>query len=295
MKKIILVLAFFFSCVPNAHSFTLSDFDTPESFIVDPEDGSYYVSNINGDPSAKDGNGYISKIQSNGNIIIQKFIGGKKDEPLLNAPKGLAIIGKKIYVTDIDNVKGFDKESGKPTEIYDLSKFNAKFLNDIAADNKGYLYISDTDTNRIFRINTQKESDTIIFKEGPELGGPNGLFFNPKSKNLMVATSVSGQLLEIDHAGKVHVLKRGLTKLNGLDYDAQGNLYVSSFEKGEIYKIPHMGRGTAETFLSGLATPADISCDRRNNELLIPLFQANKVMTTPLLNKGGPAVTTTNK
>ena len=269
----------------NAHSFTLSNFETPESFIVDAEDGSYYVSNINGDPYAKDGNGYISKIQSKGNITIQKFIGGKKDEALLHAPKGLVIVGKKIYVTDIDAVKGFYKETGKPAESYDLSKFKAKFLNDITADDKGFLYASDTLTNQIFKIKPRKENEVTIFKEGNELGGPNGLFFNPKTKNLMVVTFMSGQILEIDHAGKIHVLKRGLLKLDGLDTDGRGNLYVSSFEKGEIYKIPHMGRGPIETFIAGLTTPADISCDRKNRELLVPSFKGNKIMTVSLDQK----------
>ena len=285
MKKVIFILILFIGFSRNAHSFTLSNFETPESFVVDAEDGSYYVSNINGDPYAKDGNGAISKIQSKGNITIQKFIGGKKNEALLHAPKGLVIVGKKIYVTDIDAIKGFYKETGKPAESYDLSKFKAKFLNDITKDDEGFLYVSDTFTNQIFKINPRKENDITIFKEGKELGGPNGLFFNPKTKNLMVVTFMSGRILEIDHAGKIHVLKRSLLKLDGADYDNRGNLYVSSFEKGEIYKISHMGRGSVETFMSGLVTPADISCDRKNNELLIPSFNGNKVMTVSLDRK----------
>ncbi len=288
VKKIFIAFLLYFVILPNAYSFTLANFDTPESFIIDPEDGSYYVSNVNGDPSAKDGNGYISKIQSGGNITIQKFIGGKKDEAVLNAPKGLAIVGKNIYVTDIDAVKGFDKETGKPTEIYDLSKFKVRFLNDIAADDKGTLYISDTSTDQIFKISTVQNHEVTIFKEGKELGGPNGLFFNPKTKNLMVVGYVSGRILEIDHAGKIHVLKRGLIKPDGLDYDNRGNLYISGFEKGEIYKVSHMGRGLLEVFMSGLVTPADISCDRKGNELLIPSFDGNKVMTFSLNQKTPP-------
>ena len=62
MKKILFILILFVGFARNAHSFALSNFDTPESFIADAEDGSYYVSNINGDPYAKDGNGTISKI-----------------------------------------------------------------------------------------------------------------------------------------------------------------------------------------------------------------------------------------
>ena len=194
----LLTLVFSLTFVHPARSMALSSFDTPESFIVDPEDGSYYVSNINGDPLAKDGNGYISKINSTGSPIIQKFIGGKTEEALLNAPKGLVIIGKKIYVTDIDAVKGFDKETRKPTEVFDLSKFQVKFLNDIAADDKGFLYVSDTMTNRIFKINIGKGGDVSVLKIASELGGPNGLFFNPNTKHLMVVTWETGRLLEID-------------------------------------------------------------------------------------------------
>ncbi|OIO39581.1 MAG: hypothetical protein AUJ72_00410 [Candidatus Omnitrophica bacterium CG1_02_46_14] len=285
MKKLFIIFVFYFGILPNAHSFTLSNFDTPESFVSDPEDGAYYVSNVNGDPSAKDGDGYISKIQSAGNITIQKFIGGKKDEPLLNAPKGLCIVGKNIYVTDIDTVKAFDKETGKPTQIFDLSKFNVRFLNDIAADDKGRLYVSDTSTDQIFKIDSARSHEVTIFKEGKELGGPNGLFFNPKTKGLIVAGYVSGHIFEIDRTGKIHVLKRGLIKPDGLDYDSRRNLYISGFEKGEIYKISRMGRGLLEVFMSGLVTPADISCDRAHNELLIPSFDGNKVMTVKLDQK----------
>lgn len=268
-----------------ASSFTLSSFDAPESFIVDPEDGSYYVSNVNGDPSAKDGNGYISKINSSANLIIQKFIGGQKDGVVLNAPKGLVIIGKKIYVTDIDAVKGFDKETGKPSDVFDLSKINAKYLNDIAADDNGILYTSDTVTNQIFKIDTAKEGAVSVLNGANQLGGPNGLFFNPKTKNLMVVTWETGCILEIDRQGKIHTLKRGLMRLDGLDYDRQDNLYVSSFEKGEIYKIPFMGRGPIQIFMGNLITPADISCDRINDEILIPSFKGNSVTTVSLRKK----------
>src|SRR3989338_4396185 len=100
MKTFFLTLFFSLMALPAAQSLTLSSFDTPESFIVDPEDGSYYVSNINGDPLARDGNGYISKISASGSLAIHKFIGAKEDELLLNAPKGLAVVGKNIYVSD---------------------------------------------------------------------------------------------------------------------------------------------------------------------------------------------------
>ncbi len=281
MKKILPILFFFFASVSTAHAFTLSHFQTPESAQVDPEDGSYYISNINGAPTDKDGNGYISKISASGNLSIQKFIGGK-NEPVLNAPKGLVILGRRIYVADIDTVKVFDKKTKELLTVVDLAPFHAKFLNDIAADEKGDLFVSDTIGNQLFKIQPSKKYEVTLFKKGAALGRPNGLLVNPKSKNLMVAGFESGQLMEIDPAGNIHILKKGLSSLDGMDHDREGNLYISSFEKGEIYRVPLLGRGALGIYLSGLTTPADISFDRRKNELVIPSFKGNTVTTVDL-------------
>jgi len=224
MKKIIFILALHLLFIPSGHAFNASNFDSPESIIVDPEEGSYYVSNINGDFAAKDGNGYISKIDPTGKTVIQKFIGSKLEESTLNAPKGLMIVGRNLFVTDIDMVRGFDKETGKPTVAVDLSKLGAKFLNDITVDGKGFIYVSDTMANRIYKIDTNRHYETEIFMDSPDLGMPNGLLINPKSKHLIVVTYGSGRILEIDRAKKIHVVKRGLSTLDGVDYDNKGNL-----------------------------------------------------------------------
>ncbi|MBI4432588.1 MAG: SMP-30/gluconolactonase/LRE family protein [Candidatus Omnitrophica bacterium] len=260
-------------------AFTLSKFDSPESMVVDPEDGSYYVSNLAGSPTEKDSNGYISKISSSGNIVIQKFIGGKKGDAILHSPKGLALSGNELFVADIDTIKVFNKKSQKLTAIVDLSKHHVKFLNDLALDAEGDLYVTDMFANRIFKIKPKKAYEVTVYKGGPLLSRPNGLLVNPRSKNLMVATFDPGMILEIDSFGGIHILKKGLKGLDGMDYDREGNLYVSSFEMGEIYKIERMGRGPLTTFLKGLTTPTDIAYDRKKNELLIPSMKANTVTT----------------
>ena len=286
MKKILFIFLWLPCFFPTpTYAFTLSNFSSPESVLVDPEDASYYVSNVNGGVSNKDGNGYVSRISANGNTVIQKYFGDKKKEMLLHAPKGLAVLGKNIFVADIDCVKGFNKESGKPSVLVDFGKFAPKFLNDLASDAQGFLYVSDTLGNRIYQVNSKKDYEVTILKEGPELEGPNGLMVNPKTKNLVVVTWGSGQILEVDHQGKVHTLKRGLGNLDGVDHDMDGNFYVSSYTKGEVYRIPNFGRGPLSTFLSGLNTPADISVDRTKAELLIPSFDGNTVTTVSLKSK----------
>ena len=285
-------LFLFFSLVflPSSHAFTRSHFDAPESFVADPETGSYYVSNMNGSPLAKDGNGYISKISANGNLVIQKFIGGKS-EPILNAPKGILILGHQLWVADIDTVKVFDKESGKLLRTIDAAPLRAQFLNDVTTDGTE-IYVSDMLGDQIFKITPAENDKVTVFKKGKELGNPNGLIFNPKTKSLMAVGFKSGEILEIDRRGRAHVLKKGLSGLDGVDYDNEGNLYVSSYEKGEIYKITFYGRGILTTFQSDLTTPSDISCDRKRNDLLVPSMRGNTVTTIYLLSQAsqkGPA------
>ena len=285
MRKIIFPLLLNLLLLSPAYGFTRSNFDSPESFVSDPETGAYYVSNINGSPLAKDGNGYISKISANGNVVIQKFIGGKKDEPLMNSPKGLLVLGKEIWVTDIDAVRVFHKETGRLVKVIDAKAFDAKFLNDIAVDSQGIVYVSDMFADKILRIDPGQNDRITVFKQGADLGNPNGLIFNPKTGSLMAVTFKSGEILEFDRRGRIHVLKKGLTALDGIDYDNAGNVYVSSFEKGEIYKIAFYGRGAITVFQSGLTTPSDISCDRKRNELLIPSLKGNTVTTLFFLDK----------
>ncbi len=270
---------FFLAAAVPAHAFTLSQFESPDSVVTDPEDGTYYVSNSPGSALEPGGKGYISKINPKGTIVIQRFIGGKPKAPLLDAPKGLVVAGRTLYIADITAVKGFDKKTRRLTARVDLAPLGAKLLNGLAYDEAGHLYVSDVLANRIFKIDLDKNFAASVFVDDARLGGPTGLVVNPKTKHLMAVTWHTGRLMEIDGVGRIHALKRGLSTLKGLDYDGKGNIYVSSLEKGEIYRIPNFGRGTLSIYLGDLTAPSDISFDRRRNELLIPSLQGNTITT----------------
>src|SRR2546430_15805265 len=65
-------------------------FQTPESILYEPRSDVYLVSNINGDPTASDGNGFISRVAPDGRILELKWIDGAKPGVRLNGPKGMA-------------------------------------------------------------------------------------------------------------------------------------------------------------------------------------------------------------
>lgn len=277
----IFILLLIFS--ESVSAFEVQGLKTPESFIADPSSGNYFISNINGGgPGGKDDDGFITKLDKDGKVINLAFVDGKNKDIILNAPKGLDIIGNVLYVADIDFVRGFDKETGKLLYDLDFKAFNPSSLNDLTHDSQGNLYVSDWIGNFIFKIEARNNHKVSVVAKGNTLGGPNGLNIHPKTNKLLNVTWETGKVQEIDSSGNIKILvedKRFKT-LDGIDFDNNGNMFVSSFTGGEVYKItPDL---KVDVFLKGLTSPADINIDRKNNLLLIPSFEGNSAKTAVL-------------
>lgn len=90
---------------PSAERVEVTGFSTPESVVHDAVDDVYLVSNINGEPLAEDGNGFISRVTPDGEVEALRWIDGEADGVELNAPKGMAVLGDTLYVADIDCVR----------------------------------------------------------------------------------------------------------------------------------------------------------------------------------------------
>lgn len=97
-----------------AWALQVSGLESPHSFLADPPSRSYFISNINGETNARDNNGFITKLSDDGRIIAFKFIEGGRGDVTLHAPKGMAIVDHVLYVTDVDTLRAFDKNTGKP-------------------------------------------------------------------------------------------------------------------------------------------------------------------------------------
>jgi len=260
-------------------------YSAPESFLYDEAENTYFISNVNGSPSAKDNNGYIVRLNADLKPLEPKFIGGGKGGVTLNAPKGMAIVAGRLFVTDINHVRVFDKKTARSLKNISLKKFGAKFLNDVAADDKGRIYVSDTAGNAIFRIEIADGKDTVTqWKKSDELGGPNGLVYDRTEEHLVVVCFGSGRILRLDQQGNiVQQIDKGLKQLDGVDLDSEGNLIFSSFGSGKIYRLDRQGR--LEIIAENLKTPADISVDRKHDRVLVPLMSVDSINTIKLGKK----------
>src|SRR5204863_6403152 len=92
---------------PGATRFlTVAGFSTPESVLHDSTQDIYFVSNINGSPTAKDNNGFISRVRPDGAVENLKSIDGGKNGVTLHGPKAPALWGDTPRVADINAARG---------------------------------------------------------------------------------------------------------------------------------------------------------------------------------------------
>jgi len=264
---------------------TVEGFLTPESVLHDPAQDIYFVSNINGSPTAKDNNGFISRVRPDGAVENLKFIEGGHGGATLNAPKGLALRGDTLWVADIDMVRSFDAKTGAPRDSVSLASLGAVFLNDIAIAQTGALYITDTGIrfddvgnvlhpgpDRIFRIGTDRQVTVAV--RGDTLGRPNGITLDSVGKRFIVVQFGGRAVLAWKPGDKApSVIAKGPGGFDGVEMAGSRMLIsswsdstVSSYETGQEVKM-----------ITGVPSPADIGYDGKRKRVLIPIFTGNRV------------------
>ena len=281
MRAIIANLLTIFFFIPHpAEAFRVGGLKTPESFIVDPALGNYFISNINGNPLNRDNNGFIVKLDLSGKPLF--FIRGGDPQVTLHAPDGLALKGNILYVTDIDSLRWFDKNNGKPLGHIDFTGMGAKRLKGLAFDGEGNLFISDILANAIYKVETGSAHKISVFSKDNRLGNPSGMVYDSARKRLIVVARATGRIWGVGLDGKIALVihtKRTFKNLHGVDWDREGNLLVSDHIEGKIYRIHNFSR--IEVVRENILTPASISFDYAHNLILVPSSKGNLAFTIP--------------
>ena len=133
----------------------------PESVLPDLKKKILYISLIDGGSWVADGKGGVAILQPDGEFNATRVTG-------LNAPKGLGILGKQLYVADINEVVVVNISTGKIEKR--IVPENASGLNDVTVTDKGIVYVSDSKVGRIWRI--EKNAATLYLDS---VKGVNGL------------------------------------------------------------------------------------------------------------------------
>jgi hypothetical protein len=257
---------------------TIPGFHHVESVATDGKH--YYAADIGTElnPTAKDGDGQIIKLDKKGKIIDASFVKEK-----LNAPKGLAISKGILFLNDIDRVVAIDLNSGNKLYEIDFSK-DSSFLNDIAVWDNNTLFISATDKSKLFKVSLTDKSYSEI-KTDITISGINGLFCHNKGNRLYV-NGFGSDNKPNGIIGYVNLKDNSFTKLTSLEgyfdgiYISKDVLYVSNWvafeKKGVVMAISlYSGKCTKVKSIETIAGPADFIIN--NDELILPAMISGEI------------------
>ncbi len=270
---------------PASSKIMVSDvgFATPESVEYYADQDVYLVTNINGSPFDADDNGFISKLSPDGKVIDLKWIDGANDKVELHAPKGMTIIGNKLYVADITQIQVFELPSGKQLSSIDVK--GSSFLNGITPGEGDTVYVTDTGmkpgfeasgTDAIYKVSANGKVETIL--KDPDMGRPNGILYD--NGDIYVVFFTSAKMIKMNDKSEITEMPEPYgARLDGLVKLKDGSLAMSSWESSsiDVYR-----NGEYETIAEFLNSPADMDVDTKRNRLLIPLFNEDKVLILPL-------------
>lgn len=271
-----------------------AEFKTPEAVRFDATDDVFFVSNINGSPGDKDNNGFISRVRAEGGEVDSlMFITGGRGGVTLNAPKGLAITGDTLWVTDIDAVRAFDKKTGRAIASYPVQ--GAVFLNDIATGPDGALYITDTGIritasgmshpgpDRVFKLTRAGEVSTALRLDS--LVGPNGITWDAEGQRFIIVAFAGNAIMAWKPGDSTATtIATGKGQFDGVERLADGRILVSSWADSSIYVLDGSALVRA---VPGVASPADIGVDTKRNRVAVPLFEGNRVELFAIPAKDG--------
>lgn len=269
MKLIITFLFCSFLTLANAQSHLLVKVWETDTTIAVPESvllhkGKLYVSLIDGTGWADDGKGGIGVMNTDGSGYNGKWISG------LSAPKGMGVIGNKMYVADINRVVVIDIQKGEIIKTIPVP--GSENLNDIAIGKK-VVYISDSKAGKIWQL--KKDEPSLYLDNVPRTNGisfvKNELYFG-EGKNLK-------KINKKKQATPVSVLPQ---EIDGIEQLKNGDFIATSWP-GYIFYV--YANGKYETLLEThqhKINTADIGIDKENNIIYLPTFYGKRVVAYQL-------------
>lgn len=221
-------------------------FDEPENLVYDAAADVYLVSNIVGDPAARDDNGFISRVSPGGKILDLKWIAGGVNGAVLDAPKGLAIRGDTLVVADVGGVHLFDRRTGAAIGSH---RVPGLVMNDVA--------------------------------RGLALDRPDGLLLD--DNGALVATFGANRIEHVDargERGQRTVLTLPGGRVEGLRRLPDGAMVVTSWDAMSVYRA--RPGDSLRVLLTDVTSPAGVAVDTRRGRLAVTSLRDNAMYLLPL-------------
>jgi hypothetical protein len=270
---------------------TVGGFKFPESVGYDAKAKTLYVGNFGGEklaPAEKDGQGYLSKVDLKGKVVVERWAPLKGSEPM-NKPKGIWIAGDRLWVTDIDAVWIFDTKTRKGRK---LALPGVAFANDPAVMGKA-LYISDNRNDKIVKV----EPADFLNAKNPKVTevvvgagiNPNGVY-PTKHGMLLFGGFLAPDKPKGFHAlgvsGQVRQLSGPIGRIDGLYELPDESLLYTDWNTSSLSHWSE--KGGAKVLAAGFKGPADFAVipgSKGSLTVVVPDLVQSQLRIIQLTNK----------
>jgi hypothetical protein len=246
----------------------------PESVIFDAASNRLIVGNMATFGPDGGADGYLTTVTLDGTMITEKWVSGLKD------PKGMAIVGDRLFVADSDGLAEITLADGVIVTVHPLE--GAMFPNDVTTDGRD-VFVSDLMGQAIFRFSGGNAERWLASEE---LETPNGLLVD--GGTLIVGAmgtgmkpdfsfETKGGLVAVDMASKaITPLETGLSTTDGV-VRVGDRLIFTDNPTGTIYAY-------ADGAATAIATLAPGAADlwAEGDMLYVPLTQTGELVALKL-------------
>jgi hypothetical protein len=243
---------------------------------------------------------------------VLPFVGGLKE------PKGIALVGDYLIVTDVTKVWKIDSSGAKSVLAEGTPAAGAApvagqfpspvtFLNDAAADPGGQAVLitemgqigkafspamvlwptTSTEASqimaeaRVYRITVPAGVVTIAVDKSTDMLLVNGVTA-PAAGRLLLAEFFFGNILEVTGT-TMKILATGYRGADGIELDDQGNIYVSSYSQGKVWRLDSAGKNEKVIIDNrGFGSTADHYLDKQGKRLVVPDTGKGTLIFQPL-------------
>ena len=258
-------------------------FSQPESAYfytsgsTDP--GVYFISSTNGDDV-----GWVSKLAADGSMINSRWATD------LRHPMGMRVSGKRLWINNTTEIVGLNLDNPDDRIVHPID--GAISLNDLATDSSGHAYVSDSMNSRVVRVDLATGENSTYISTLPS--SPNGVLI--QGDRLYIAswgvmsdrpeeraewiTKTAGDLYWVslkDAKKSRQIIAPELGNLDGVEIDQKGNIYVSDWESGKLYKISSGAKMVVDLGQYGQGL-ADIGLNSLTGELVLPVMLSSEVL-----------------
>lgn len=237
-----------------------------ESAVYDAQRDRIYASLI-GDRELGDGS--VATVAVDGTLINVQFVSG------LNDPKGIAITKDKLYVSDVTALIEADINTGKILKKHTVE--GIEFLNDVAIAPDGAIYVSDTRTSKIYKLDT--DGTFNLWLDDLKLDNPNGLLI--QGETMYIASwgglAEGGRVSKLDMNTKEIVpVTEIIGNLDGIRPYDQDHLIISDWRSGKIHLMNF--DGTLQDVVTVGKSVGDIAYIKEKNLLLLPMNRQSRLL-----------------